>query len=324
MADECIICGCSDSKLAQCRDISSWTTVYRAAAIRNHKPILEASTESEFPENPIKYHRNCRAEFTNKRDLQVASKPSDDAATGSAPRRSSREGNQPSSAILPDQCLFCKTSKYKPNTKTREKLHSVQELRADETVRACASLHVQQNTAMSEVARDVIGICAKDLISSEAKYHASCYKRFVRIIYSNTNEGQRSDETDCPLQPVYEAVYCLCEDLIAHPEEYKVAKELFLNKASDLLHAKSKGKQTANDFVVNRCSANPTSDYFDPLRKAKLKSFKVLKAVRKVRNKDLVLPLCMDRDVFARMALLGQFRQIDMKVVFTYPLGPLP
>ena len=186
--------------------------------------------------NPIKYHRNCRAEFTNKSDLQVANKPSDDAATGSAPRRSSREGNQPSSAILPDQCLFCKTSKYKPNTKTREKLHSVQELRADETVRACASLHVQQNTAMSEVARDVIGICAKDLISSEAKYHASCYKSFVRIIYSNTNKGQRSDETDCPLQPVYEAVYCLCEDLIAYPKviEYKVAKELFLNKASEL------------------------------------------------------------------------------------------
>lgn len=39
---------------------------------------------------------------------------------------------------------------------------------------------------------------------------------------------------------------------------------------------------------------------------------------------DLVLPLCMDCDVFARMALLGLFRQIDMKVVFTYPLGPPP
>ena len=39
----------------------------------------------------------------------------------------------------------------------------------------------------------------------------------------------------------------------------------------------------------------------------------------KVRDKDLVLPLRMDRDVFVRMALL-QFR----KVVFTYPLGPLP
>ena len=110
----------------------------------------------------------------------------------------------------------------------------MQEFRADETVRACASLHVNQNTEMSEVARDVIGICAKDLISSEAKYHASCYKSFVRIIYSNANEGQRSNETDCSLQPVY--VYRLCQDLIAYPDiiEYKVVKELFSNKASEL------------------------------------------------------------------------------------------
>ena len=240
MADECIICGCSDSKLAQCRDISSWTTLYHAAVIRNHETILAASTESEFPKNPIKYHRNCRAEFTNKRDLenavQDANKLSDDTATGSVLRRSSREGNPTNSAILPDQCLFCKKSKYKPNTKTREKLHSVQEFRADETVRACAFLHVQQNTVMSEVAREVIGICSKDLISSEAKYHASCYKSFARIIYSNTNGGQRSNETDCPLQPVYEAVYSFCEDLIAYPEiiEYKVVKELFLKKACEL------------------------------------------------------------------------------------------
>ena len=146
--------------------------------IRNHKLILEASTESEFSESTIKYHRNCRAEFTNRRDLQT-NKPDDDAATGTALRRSNRDGNQPNAAILPDQCLFCKKSKYKPNTKTREKLHSVQEFRADKTVRECSSLHVKQNTDMSEVARDMIGICAKDLISSEAKYHASCY-----------NEGQ--------------------------------------------------------------------------------------------------------------------------------------
>ena len=72
--------------------------------------VLEASTESEFPESTIKYHRNCRAEFTNKRDLQT-NKPSDDAATGTALRRSNRDGNQPNAAILPDQCLFCKKSK---------------------------------------------------------------------------------------------------------------------------------------------------------------------------------------------------------------------
>ena len=75
--------------------------------------------------------------------------------------------------------------------------------------------------------------------------------------------------------------------------------------------AKSKGKHAANDFVVSRCSSHshPTLDYFDTLKKTtKLKSFKDLKAVCKVRNKDLGLPLRMDRDVFARLALLGQFR----------------
>ena len=91
-----------------------------------------------------------------------------------------------------------------------------------------------------------------------------------------------------------------------------------------LLQVKSRRRQAAYDFVVNHCSSDPTLDYFDPLKKAKLKSFKDLKAVRKVHNKNLALPLRMARDVFARMALLEQFRQIDVKVLFTYPLGPPP
>ena len=73
-----------------------------------------------------------------------------------------------------------------------------------------------------------------------------------------------------------------------------------------------------------RCSSAPTSDYFDPLRKMKLKSFKDLKTTTKVRTKDLLLPLRMDRDLFGRMALLGKFRKNDLKTSFTFPLGPLP
>ena len=123
----------------------------------------------------------------------------------------------------------------------------------------------------------------------------------------------------------------LLEDVFTNPWKQDAAVtslstgiEATTEVTDDLLQAKNKGKQAANEFVVNRCSSNPTSDYFDRLKKAKLKTFKDLKAVRKVPNKDLVLPLRMDRDVFARMALLGQFRQTDMKVVFTYPLVPLP
>ena len=32
----------------------------------------------------------------------------------------------------------------------------------------------------------------------------------------------------------------------------------------------------------------------------------------------------MDRTLFARMALLGQFRKIDLKTVFMHPLSPIP
>ena len=44
----------------------------------------------------------------------------------------------------------------------------------------------------------------------------------------------------------------------------------------DLMSAKNKVKQAVNDFVVKPCSSNPTSDYFDPLKKINFKSFKDL------------------------------------------------
>lgn len=75
--------------------------------------------------------------------------------------------------------FFSKTvTKYKPNTKTRETMHSVQELRAEKTVRKCAQLHIKHCTNLIDIAERVIGVCVKDLICSEAKYHASCCKRF--------------------------------------------------------------------------------------------------------------------------------------------------
>ena len=92
----------------------------------------------------------------------------------------------------------------------------------------------------------------------------------------------------------------------------------------DLLEAYDKGKSASREFVKQRCSSEATITFFDPLKKLKLKSFKNLKAVTKLRAKDAVIPIKLDRDVFARMALLGQFRKIDMRLVFTYPLGPLP
>ena len=44
----------------------------------------------------------------------------------------------------------------------------------------------------------------------------------------------------------------------------------------------------------------------------------------KVSAINSLIPLNMDRNLFARMALIGQFQKTDLKEVFKYPIGPLP
>ena len=91
-----------------------------------------------------------------------------------------------------------------------------------------------------------------------------------------------------------------------------------------LLGAKNGGFSACLEFISTRCSSYPKLDFFEPLPKSKYKTFKDLKKVVKASAKHGVLPLKMHQTLFARMALLGQFRKIDLKTVFMYPLVPLP
>ena len=52
MEEECIICSCSGSKLAQCKVISSWTTLYRAAVIQNHNRFWRLQLKANFTKVP--------------------------------------------------------------------------------------------------------------------------------------------------------------------------------------------------------------------------------------------------------------------------------
>ena len=70
------------------------------------------------------------------------------------------------------------------------------EFRADDRVRKSANLHVQMCTEMNDIAQEVLGLCSKDLISSEAKYHATCYKNFVRVIYQSKESKRSGLEND--------------------------------------------------------------------------------------------------------------------------------
>ena len=116
-------------------------------------------------------------------------------------------------------------------------MHTVQEFRADETVRKCAQLHVKLCTNLSNIAERMIGVCAKDLICSEAKYHASCYKSFVRIQYAcDTGQVLCSSSDDHELQPAYNVVYSFCEELILNPRviEFTEIGKLLCDEANKL------------------------------------------------------------------------------------------
>ena len=93
---------------------------------------------------------------------------------------------------------------------------------------------------------------------------------------------------------------------------------------ANLLSARKYGQLACKDFIDNHCITSPKTDFYDPVQKTNLQTFKSLKMVMKVNAKGLLVPLKTDKSLFARMALTGQFRKIDVKDVFSCSLGPLP
>lgn len=59
------------------------------------------------------------------------------------------------------------------------------EFGSDDKVSTSAILHLKTCSQLSDIAQEVLALCSKDLMSSEVKYHASCYKSFVCISYSD-------------------------------------------------------------------------------------------------------------------------------------------
>ena len=59
---------------------------------------------------------------------------------------------------------------------------------------------------MADVAEQILAMCSKDLVSSEAKikYHASCYKNFVRPCH-DVSEIEISECVCNEADPLYEA-----------------------------------------------------------------------------------------------------------------------
>ena len=91
----------------------------------------------------------------------------------------------------------------------------------------------------------------------------------------------------------------------------------------DMCHAREKGEDAYNDFVNERLGEDRTIDFFATLPKMKLQSFSK-KSIKTKTSSEKEIELKADKNLFSMMTLVAQSRELDMKEVFSYPLGPVP
>ena len=159
------------------------------------------------------------------------------------------------------------------------KTHSCMEFRADEKVKESAMLHLELCTEMSDTAKEVLGLCAEDLISSEAKYHGSSYKMFLHVLAKSNKtfvDENFNDIGGSVLDDVYDSIYEFCEKLIKS------------SRIDDL----KKIRKLKQDEANKRGIEVPQSDYNNLIRKLSNK-LKELGLVHQEHNKVLVFPAAL-------------------------------
>jgi len=96
--------------------------------------------------------------------------------------------------------------------------------------------------------------------------------------------------------------------------------------ARDLARAYLVGEAAYQDFKNERLEPDkPSAKFHNPLKKQKLKSFTNLSKTKRVaKSKGDEMVLRADRNLFARMIIIAESRQLHMQDVLQHPLGPLP
>ena len=91
----------------------------------------------------------------------------------------------------------------------------------------------------------------------------------------------------------------------------------------DMVNAQKKEEEALNAFIRDQIESNET-DMHCSISKMKLKTFANQKAKLSYKISDKTLTLKADREIFARFLVIGGKREVNMKDVLTYSLGPIP
>ena len=149
--------------------------------------------------------------------------------------------------------------------------------------------------------------------------------RSVRSLYKDLSKTRIEKD----LKDVQEIIDLLKEVFI-HPFEERGLVSLSSGIVAttdikdDLMNTCSLRKKAMDNFINEQLRENSSVDFFKPVKKLNLKTFKHIINVIKESVKDRIIPLKVHRDLFGQIALIMQRRSINLQNVFCYPLGPLP
>ena len=97
-------------------------------------------------------------------------------------------------------CIFCeKSNKYIKRSHSRGPLIQASELRADEKVRAVATIKMDNK---------ILVATSRELVAAEAHYHKTCYRDYTRKYYSQpSNKSGTVEDGDQTYADVEDDVY---------------------------------------------------------------------------------------------------------------------
>ncbi|KAL8572154.1 hypothetical protein ACOMHN_057829 [Nucella lapillus] len=168
-----------------------------------------------------------------------------------------------------------------------------------------------------------------------AEYRSAFLTKLRNMVQHNRRGTDHPDLQKSRLQKDEELVTYVEETLANWANPFKCNTDL-MNIASgtvaskeiaeDLKNAHTKGE---TDYATSKRerleSDEPTKKFHDPMKKASLKTFGSAAKKQKTKYSDgRSVILKADRWLFGRMIVMGQSRNLNLKDLMCFPLGPLP
>ena len=145
------------------------------------------------------------------------------------------------------------------------------------------------------------------------------YKNTVNVHHDLSPKRIQRDEED-----VKAIIYVINENFISPFEEQELVS-LFNGVlptekiTSDLLTAEEKGPSALNTIIEERLVKHIT-DFYKPIKQLKLSTFSKSKKSVKIKIQDKIVQLTAEKNIFGRIAMMSQHRNIDMKEIFAFPV----